>query len=57
MTDKQRKNLELVTPGFANGISTQLATKQAIYGSDAQLTNIEKQEIIDSAAHHYECTG
>ena len=53
MTDKQRKNLELVTPGFANGISTQLATKQAIYGSDAQLTNIEKQEIIDSAAHHY----
>ena len=45
MTDKQRKNLELVKSGFANGISTQLATKQAMCGPDAQLTDKEKQVI------------
>jgi len=53
MTDTQRKNLELVQSGFANGISTQLATKQAMVGPDAKLTPAEKQEIIDNAAHHY----
>lgn len=53
MTTEQRKNLELVKSGFANGISTQLATKQAIFGPDAKLTAEEKQEIIDTAAHHY----
>ena len=53
MTDTQRKNLELVQAGFANGISTQLATKQAMLGPDAQLTAEEKQEIIDNAAYHY----
>jgi GTP cyclohydrolase I len=53
MTDKQRKNLELVQSGFANGISTQLATKQIMFGPDARLTDVEKQEIIDDAAHHY----
>ena len=53
MTDKQKKNLELVESGFANGISTQLATKQIMFGPDAQLTDTEKQEIIDDAAHHY----
>jgi len=53
MTDKQRKNLELVQSGFANGISTHLAIKQAIHGPDATLTAEEKQEIIDDAAHHY----
>ncbi len=53
MTDTQRKNLELVKSGFANGISTQLATKQAIYGPDAKLTDLEKQEIIEAAAFHY----
>jgi hypothetical protein len=37
MTDNQRKNLELVKSGFANGISTQLATKQAIFGPRCQL--------------------
>ena len=53
MTDKQRQNLELVQPGFANGISTQLANKQAIYGPDAKLTQVEKQAIIETAATHY----
>lgn len=53
MTTKQRKNLELVKSGFANGISTQLAIKQAMLGPDAQLTDKEKQEIINNAAYHY----
>jgi GTP cyclohydrolase I len=53
MTTKQRKNLELVKSGFANGISTQLAIKQAMLGPDAQLTDEEKQEIINDAAYHY----
>ena len=43
MTDKQRKNLELVKSGFANGISTQLATKQIMFGPDARLTDEEKE--------------
>jgi GTP cyclohydrolase I len=47
------KNLELVKSGFANGISTQLATKQILFGPDARLTDAEKQEIIDDAAYHY----
>jgi hypothetical protein len=33
MANKQEKKLELVSSGFANGISTQLATKQAMFGS------------------------
>lgn len=53
MTEEQRNNLELVKPGFANGISTQLANKQAIEGPDAELTREEKQAIIDVAATHY----
>jgi GTP cyclohydrolase I len=53
MTDKQRKNLELVKSGFANGISTQLATKQAMLGPDARLTEEEKQHIIKDAAFYY----
>ena len=53
MTKEQRKNLELVQSGFANGISTQLATKQIMFGPDARLTDEEKQEIIDDAARHY----
>ena len=53
MTEEQRKNLELVKSGFANGISTQLATKQAMFGPDATLTTEEKQIIIDEAARHY----
>ena len=53
MTKEQRKNLELVKSGFANGISTQLATKQAMFGPDAELTQEEKQAIIDDAAFYY----
>ena len=53
MTKEQRKNLELVKSGFANGISTQLATKQAMFGPDAELTQQEKQAIIDDAAFYY----
>ena len=53
MTDKQRKNLEIVHPGFANGVSMQLAVKQALEGPDARLTAEEKQDIIDKAAYHY----
>lgn len=53
MTKEQRKNLELVKSGFANGISTQLATKQAMFGPDAELTHEEKQAIIDDAAFYY----
>jgi len=53
MTDKQRKNLELVTAGFANGISTQLANKQFKHGLGATLDTAEKQDIIKAAAHHY----
>ena len=51
MTDKQRQNLELVKPGFANGISTQLANKQAIEGPDARLTEEEKQHIITNGSN------
>jgi GTP cyclohydrolase I len=53
MTTKQRKNLELVHPGFANGVSMQLAVKQTLEGPDAKLTAEEKQAIIDKAAYHY----
>ena len=41
---------ELVQAGFANGISSQLAEKQAIEGPEARLTDSEKQVIIDNAA-------
>lgn len=53
MTKEQRKNLELVNAGFANGVSTQLANKQAIEGPDARLTEDEKQHIIKMAAFYY----
>lgn len=53
MTKEQRKNLELVQSGFANGISTQLAVKQAMFGPGAELTQEEKQSIIDDAAFYY----
>jgi GTP cyclohydrolase IA len=48
-----RKHLETVAPGYANGISMQLAVKQTLEGPDAQLTQQEKQQIIDNAAYHY----
>ena len=53
MTEEQRNNLELVKSGFANGISMQLANKQAMYGPEAQLSQDEKEIIIEQAAYHY----
>jgi GTP cyclohydrolase IA len=53
MTKEQRNNLELVKSGFANGISMQLASKQAMYGPEAQLSQDEKEIIIEQAAYHY----
>lgn len=53
MTTKQKTSLELVTPGFANGISTYLAEKQAIHGPDATLTLKETEAIIDRATEAY----
>ena len=47
------KSIETVMSGFANGISTQLAQKQAEEGSDARLSNFEKAEIINNAAYHF----
>ena len=44
---------ELVQAGFANGISTQLAKKQAVEGPEARLTGEEKQEIIENAANAF----
>lgn len=44
---------ELVQAGFANGISTQLAEKQAIDGPEAKLTQEEKQHIIEDAAEAF----
>ena len=44
---------ELVQAGFANGISTQLASKQEKEGPEARLTDKEKQKIINQAAKHF----
>jgi len=53
MTKTQRKNLELVKAGFANGISKQLENKQIIKGSDSNLSQEEKNSIIEAAAYYY----
>lgn len=50
MSKKFIKGTELVQAGFANGISTQLAEKQAKEGPEARLTEVEKREIIENAA-------
>lgn len=42
--------IETVKQGFANGISIQLAEKQAIEGSEAKLSTEEKQGIIERAS-------
>lgn len=46
-------NLETVKPGFANGISTQLANKVKEHGEGAELTDHEKKMIIKEAADAY----
>ena len=50
---KLLEGIESVAPGMANGISTQLAEKQAMYGLDISLTENEKLEIIETAAKHF----
>ncbi len=53
MAKKFIEGTELVRAGFANGISTQLAEKQKVFGSEARLTEEEKLKIIDKAAEAY----
>lgn len=53
MTKKYISDTELAQPGFANGISTQLAKKQILYGEGTGLTEVEKDAIIDRAAEAY----
>lgn len=45
--------IESVEPGYANGVSTHLANKQAFDGPDATLEEHEKQEIIRLAAKKF----
>jgi len=53
MAKKFIEGTELVEPGYANGISTQLFNKQRIEGQEARLTEIEKEDIIEKAAHKF----
>tara|TARA_R110002167_G_scaffold50649_2_gene147375 strand:- start:4399 stop:5112 length:714 start_codon:yes stop_codon:yes gene_type:complete len=53
MAKKFIEGTELVEPGYANGISTQLFNKQRIEGQEARLTEIEKDDIIEKAAHKF----
>ena len=56
MENKRKKthtNLEVVPAGFANGISTQLAAKRALYGELTELTETEKTDIIQKATKAY----
>ena len=53
MAKKFIEGTELVEVGFANGISTQLANKQKVEGQEARLTEIEKEDIIEKAAHKF----
>ena len=53
MPKKFIEGTELVQPGFANGISSQLAEKQEVEGPEARLTEEEKQMIIVRAAKAY----
>jgi GTP cyclohydrolase I len=50
---KKHTNLEVVPVGFANGISTQLAAKRALYGEATELTETEKNDIIQKATKAY----
>jgi len=53
MAKKFIEGTELVEPGFANGISTQLYNKQKIEGPEASLNEADKEEIITKAAHKF----
>lgn len=47
------EDLELAAPGFANGISTQLAAKVSYHKMEVSLTPEEKYAIIEKAAEHF----
>jgi GTP cyclohydrolase IA len=53
MSKKFIEGTELVQAGFANGISTQLAKTQALYGPEARLSDLDKQTIIEDAAEAF----
>ena len=53
MAKKFIEGTELVEPGYANGISTQLFNKQRIEGQEARLSELEKEDIINKAAHKF----
>ena len=56
MENKRKKthtDLEVVPVGFANGISTQLAAKRSLYGEATELTESEKNDIIQKATKAY----
>lgn len=50
---KTVSDVELVKPGYANGISTFLAQKQKLEGPSAKLTEEDKQVIIEKAEQAY----
>lgn len=47
------EELELAQPGFANGISLQLAEKLKYHKMEVSLTETEKYGIIEAAAEHF----
>lgn len=47
------EDTEIVSSGFANGISIQLADKQKQNGQRVKLTDKEKEEIIENAANAF----
>ena len=53
MAKKFIEGTEIVQAGFANGISVQLAKKQAEDGPEAELTEFEKHYIIEDAARAF----
>lgn len=53
LADQTKPSAESAMPGYANGMSSQLANKQAIQGSSATLSSAEKAKIIEQAAKHY----
>lgn len=55
MSDNKKfiNGTEVVSPGFANGISTHLSKKQEKNGPEARLTDKEKERIISQAAKHF----
>jgi len=53
MAKKFINGTELVKSGYANGISTQLASKQVVDGEEARLGEDDKNYIIEEAAEAY----